>query len=67
MSRFYDIKTTVTGPVTVDSEDLRILFDLAINSLDFGSGWWDWEDKAAGQKIAIALGIDPESVGLGKE
>lgn len=56
--------SNVTGLVTVDSEDLRILFDLAINSLNFGSGWWDYEDRAAAIKIAVVLGIDPKAVDL---
>ena len=46
--------------VTVPREMLRIVFDAAVNSLDFGSGFLDDEDVEALRDIAIRLGADPD-------
>ena len=37
----------------------RVLFDLAVNSADFGSGFMDDEDVAALREAAKVLGVDP--------
>jgi len=51
--------TSEVNWVYIRTEDLRALFDLAVNSMDFGSGFWDSEDVAVARKIAQSLGIDP--------
>jgi len=45
--------------VTVNREQLKALFDVAVGSLDFGSGFWDIDATEAARGIAEALGIDP--------
>lgn len=48
--------------VTLPVEDVKALLDIATNSMDFGSGFWDHEECEAARKIAVALGIDPMNV-----
>lgn len=43
----------------IQTELLKGLFDLAVNSMDFGSGFWDDEDVAIGRAVAVLIGIDP--------
>lgn len=38
---------------------LQILFDTAVNSMDFGSGFLDDEEVAALREVAVLLGVDP--------
>lgn len=45
--------------IAVPREELRALFDVAVNSKDFGSGFWDTDDTNAARRIAVALGVDP--------
>lgn len=45
--------------VTLPAEDLRAIFDLAVGSLDHGSGMWDIDDVEAAGRVATALGLDP--------
>lgn len=45
--------------VTVRRAALACLFDLAVGSLNFGSGFWDHADTLAGREIAEALGVCP--------
>lgn len=45
--------------IEVDKELLQAIFDLAVNSLDFGSGFWDDEDVKWGRRAAEVLGVDP--------
>lgn len=45
--------------VTLPAADLRAIFDLAVGSLDFGSGFWDIDDTEAAGRVATALGLDP--------
>ena len=45
--------------VTVKKESLQILFDVAVNSLDFGSGFWEQDDIDAARYIAEKLDICP--------
>jgi hypothetical protein len=48
--------------VSVDREDLQVLLDLAVNSLDFGSGFWENSDVPPVRRIAQVLGVDPAEV-----
>ena len=43
----------------IEADVLRCVFDAAVNSLDFGSGFLDDEEVEALRAIAGALGIDP--------
>lgn len=43
----------------IPREQVKALFDLAISSMDFGSGFWDQEDVDAARAVAISLGLDP--------
>ena len=38
---------------------LRIVFDTAVHSMDFGSGFLDDEEVAALREVAVILGVDP--------
>jgi hypothetical protein len=43
----------------VDRKTLQIVFDVAVNSLDFGSGFLDQEEVDALRDLAKALDVDP--------
>ena len=43
----------------LDRETLRVVFDTAINSMDFGSGFLDDEEVKALRAVAVILGVDP--------
>lgn len=45
--------------VTLPREALRALFDLVVNSMDFGSGFWEAADTDVARAVAAVLGIDP--------
>jgi len=45
--------------VTIQLEDLRAIFDLAVNSLNFNSGFWTTEDVEIARRIAVIIGVDP--------
>ena len=52
--------------VTDDAEVVAVprvllagLFDLATNSMDFGSGFWDADDTGIARAVALLLGVDP--------
>lgn len=45
--------------IAIDPDLLKNLFDLAVNSLNFGSGFWDHDDTIAARNVARLLGIDP--------
>lgn len=49
----------MTETTTLPTEDLRALFDLAVGSLNFTSGFWDSDEVEAARRCATALGIDP--------
>lgn len=51
--------TAEPATTVVPTETLRALFDCAVNSMDFGSGFWDHEDTTAARAIAVLLGVDP--------
>lgn len=48
--------------VFVRREALQAILDLAVGSMDFGSGYWDHEDIVAAREIATTLGVDPLDV-----
>lgn len=50
---------TVADLIPVERETLRAIFDLAVNSLNFGSGFWDSEETNAARAIAGLIGVDP--------
>jgi hypothetical protein len=43
----------------VADEVLRALFDIAVSSMDFGSGFLDDEEVARLREVAELLGVDP--------
>lgn len=43
----------------VPTEVLRALFDCAVGSMNFASGFWDNEETAAARAVAVLLGVDP--------
>lgn len=45
--------------VTLPLANLQILFDTAVNSMDWGSGFLDKEEIAVLRRVALILGIDP--------
>lgn len=45
--------------IQIATEDLRALFDLAVNSLNFGSGFWGRDDTEVARRVAALLGVDP--------
>ena len=50
----------MTPPVIeIERETLQVIFDLAVNSLDFGSGFWDSDETIVARKVARLLGVDP--------
>jgi hypothetical protein len=44
---------------TLSTEDLRVLFDTAVGSLDFASGFLDNDEVLALRRVAVVLGVDP--------
>lgn len=48
-----------SATVTVDRVLLQICFDVAVNSMDFGSGFLDDEEVLGLRAIAAYLGVDP--------
>jgi hypothetical protein len=58
-------RSYVEGRRVVNSDDVtlprgmvQVLYDLAINSLDFGSGFWGSEESMAVAKLAGLLGFE---------
>lgn len=45
--------------LTIDKELIKIVFDVAVESMDFGSGFLDDEEVEALRKMAVILGLDP--------
>jgi hypothetical protein len=45
--------------LTIEKRILQIVFDTAVHSLDFGSGFLDDEEVAALREIAVILSVDP--------
>ncbi len=48
-------------PVTIPRWVLQAVFDVAVGSLDFGSGLLCDDDVLALRELAKALGVDPET------
>ena len=53
---------TEDDQVTIRCGDLRALLDLAVGSMDFGSGFLDNEQAEVLRKAAVVLGLDPLTV-----
>jgi hypothetical protein len=50
----------VTDPaITVPTEDLRALFDIAVGSLNFVSGFLDTDEVDVLRRVAVQIGVDP--------
>lgn len=45
--------------ITIEKRTLQIVFDVAVESLDFGSGFLDDEEVAGLRAVAEVLGVDP--------
>jgi hypothetical protein len=45
--------------IAIPAESLRALFDIAVGSLDFGSGFLDSQEVEHLRAVAVLLGIDP--------
>ncbi len=45
--------------IEVPTNDLKILFDALVTSMDFGSGFLDTEEVEALRNVAVLLGVDP--------
>lgn len=52
---------TETTYIEVPEPALRALLDLAIDSMDFGSGFWEQEDTDAAREVAELLGVCPNA------
>ena len=44
----------------MEKEDLQKVFDTAVSSLDFSSGYLDHDEVISLRKIAKLLGVDPD-------
>lgn len=51
----------------VGEDDLKVIFDLAVNSLNFGSGFWDQPEVDTARRLAVLLGLDPFKVATPSE
>lgn len=47
------------GEITLPMDEARKVFDTAINSMDFGSGFLDNDEVEALRKFAVRIGINP--------
>lgn len=45
--------------VRIELEDLKALFDVAVNSMDFGSGFLDTDEVNVLRRVAVVIGVDP--------
>lgn len=45
--------------VTVNHETLQAVFDIAVNSMDFGSGFLEESDVVMLREVAVLLGVSP--------
>lgn len=50
---------TTTDTTTIPTEHLRAVFDIAVHSLDFGSGFLDTDEVNHLRAVAESLGVDP--------
>lgn len=53
------VMTTVTAVTQVPTEDLKALFDVAVGSLNFTSGFLDTDEVNMLRRIAVLIGADP--------
>lgn len=47
-----------TSVLSVPDDVARTVFDVAVNSLDFGSGFLDHSEVTALRRLAVLLGVD---------
>ena len=45
--------------ISVPANDLKALFDIAVGSMDFGSGMLDDDEVKALRRVADFIGVDP--------
>lgn len=45
--------------VTLPLDDLRATFDIAVGSMDFGSGFLDDAEVQTLRRVAVVIGVDP--------
>ena len=50
--------------ISIDRELLQHVFDIAVHSMDFGSGFLDDEEVSALREIADLLDVDPDAATL---
>ncbi len=50
----------VNDPLTIERTTLQAVFDTAVNSMDFGSGFLDDDDVVELRKVAVVLGVPTE-------
>ena len=49
----------MSDTIPMPRTDLQALFDLAVNSMDFGSGFFGTDEVVLLRRIALHLGVDP--------
>lgn len=49
----------MTDTTVIETEDLKAIFDLAVGSMNFGSGFLDGDEVAMLRRIAVVIGVDP--------
>lgn len=52
-------EATPTNPISVPREDLRALFDVAVGSMNFTSGFLDTDEVNMLRRVAILIAVDP--------
>jgi hypothetical protein len=45
--------------MTLPADDLRAVFDIAVGSMDFGSGFLDDAEVETLRRVAVVIGVDP--------
>jgi hypothetical protein len=45
--------------IAVELEDAKAVLDIAVGSMDFGSGFLDREEVATLRRLAVQIGVDP--------
>ena len=49
----------MTDTFTLPADDLRAVFDIAVGSMDFGSGFLDDAEVETLRRVAGVIGVDP--------
>ena len=50
---------TLPETITIETERLQALFDMAVSSMDFSSGFLDTDEVNHLRAVAVILGVDP--------